>query len=186
MSQTEKRPAFHAIEKHGYSVISGALATFASVLGKVAFDADTPFQGIATASCAEYFPEVSLCRAVGLAVQGVSLAGMFLVNAVMLSTFLKALQMSGSTVATVINFATNFLLSGISGRIVFGERLPASWFCGASLVVAGVVLLSAGGDDGRSVAGRSKEVAGRRQGTEVSSPRSQTRSQTSKGRPKFD
>lgn len=36
---------------------------------------------------------------------------MFLVNAVMLSTFLKALQMSGSTVATVINFASNFLLS---------------------------------------------------------------------------
>ena len=43
--------------------------------------------------------------------QGASLAGMFLVNAVMLSTFLKALQMSGSTVATVINFASNFLLS---------------------------------------------------------------------------
>ncbi len=36
---------------------------------------------------------------------------MFLVNAVMLSTFLKALQSSGSTVATVTNFATNFLLS---------------------------------------------------------------------------
>lgn len=48
---------------------------------------------------------------VGLAVQGASLVGMFLVNAVMLSTFIKALQMSGSTVATVANFATNFLLS---------------------------------------------------------------------------
>lgn len=54
---------------------------------------------------------LSMSYKVGLAVQGASLAGMFLVNAVMLSTFLKALQTSGSTVATVINFASNFLLS---------------------------------------------------------------------------
>lgn len=33
---------------------------------------------------------------------------------------------------------------GISGRMVFGERLPALWFCGASLVVSGVVLLTGG------------------------------------------
>ncbi|CAM9877465.1 unnamed protein product, partial [Hapterophycus canaliculatus] len=129
------------------SVASGALACFASVLGKVAFDGDTPFQVKATASCREQFPELALCRTVGLAVQGASLAGMFMVNAVMLSTYLKALQMSGSTVATVTNFATNFLLSGVSGRIVFGERLPMLWFCGASLVVAGVMLLTGGGGD---------------------------------------
>eukprot|EP00752_Nemacystus_decipiens_P005236 g4752.t1 len=177
MARTEKRFGFNVIGKHGYSVASGALATFASVLGKVAFDGDTPFQVLATASCAEHFPGVALCRTVGLAVQGVSLAGMFLVNAVMLSTFLKALQMSGSTVATVINFASNFLLSGISGRIVFGERLPAFWFCGASLVVAGVVLLTAGDDSGGSTAvvDGKKEFADRLQ-----------RTSKSKDRPKMD
>ncbi|CAN0505450.1 unnamed protein product, partial [Ectocarpus sp. 12 AP-2014] len=126
------------------SVASGALACFASMLGKVAFDGDTPFQVQATSACEEHFPELALCNTVGRLVQGASLAGMFMVNAVMLSTFLKALQMSGSTVATVTNFSTNLVLSGISGRMVFGERLPALWFFGASLVVSGVVLLTGG------------------------------------------
>lgn len=48
---------------------------------------------------------------VGLAVQATSLAGMFMVNAIMLSTYLKALQTSGSTVAAVTSCAVNFLLS---------------------------------------------------------------------------
>lgn len=48
---------------------------------------------------------------VSLAVQAASLAGMVLVNALMLSTYLRALQQSGSTIATVTNCATNFVLS---------------------------------------------------------------------------
>lgn len=63
----------------------------------------------------------SLASQVGLAVQGASLAGMFMVNAVMLSIYLKALQMSGSTVATVTNFATNFLLSVRKNKTMFGS-----------------------------------------------------------------
>lgn len=47
-----------------YSVASGALACFASVLGKVAFDGDTPFRVRATASCEETFPDLALCNAV--------------------------------------------------------------------------------------------------------------------------
>ncbi|CAM9731120.1 unnamed protein product [Scytosiphon promiscuus] len=170
------------IKKHGYSVASGCLACFASVLGKVAFDGDTPFQVKTTASCRERFPEWTLCGAVGLAVQGASLAGMFMVNAVMLSTYLKALQMSGSTVATVTNFATNFLLSGISGRIIFGERLPMLWFCGASLVVSGVMLLTGGGDADE------EKAAQARRGVGPSSTNRQTRSEasTDSDRPKRD
>lgn len=33
------------------------------------------------------------------------------------------------------------MLQGVSGRILFGERLPPMWFCGASLVIAGVLLM---------------------------------------------
>lgn len=79
------------------------------------------------------------------------------------------------------------LSQGISGRIVFGERLPAFWFCGASLVVAGVVLLTGGGDSGSStIADGSKEAADRKQGAEVLSPTYRSRPQTSKDRPKLD
>lgn len=46
------------------SVASGALACFASVLGKVAFDGDTPFQVMATTSCEERFPGLALCNTV--------------------------------------------------------------------------------------------------------------------------
>lgn len=56
-------------------------------------------------------PAVGSNAQVGLAVQAVSLAGMVTVNALMISMYLRALQQSGSTVATVMNCAANFLLS---------------------------------------------------------------------------
>lgn len=46
------------------SVGSGALACFASVLGKVAFDGDTPVHVMATTSCEEHLPGLALCNAV--------------------------------------------------------------------------------------------------------------------------
>lgn len=79
-----------------------------------------------------------------------------------------------------------FPSQGISGRVVFGERLPAFWFCGASLVVAGVVLLTAGGDSTSSTAGGNKEGADRRQGPEISSPTERARSQAAKDQSKLD
>lgn len=46
------------------SVASGALACFASVLGKVAFDGETAFQVMAKTACEERFPGLALCNAV--------------------------------------------------------------------------------------------------------------------------
>lgn len=154
MGDTKKRPAIATIGKHSFSVISGALACLASVLGKVAFDGDTAFHLMATTYCDDHLPLWVPCNMVGLAVQGASLAGMFMVNAVMFSTFLKALQNSGSTIATVTNCGTNFLLSGVSGRILFGERLPHMWFCGATLVIAGVLLMVSSTDSINSTEGK--------------------------------
>lgn len=78
---------------------------------------------------------------------------------------------------------------GISGRIVFGERLPASWFCGASLVVSGVVLLTGGTGttDGHETS-PTTPTKERAEKEDASSPPSQrTRSQTTKkSRPKRD
>lgn len=85
---------------------------------------------------------------------------------------------------------------GVSGRIVFGERLPATWFGGASLVVAGVALLIGGtgtstitndGDKTKaSLATPTRQRAAVKNAS--SSPLSQrgARSQTTKGRPKRD
>ncbi|CAM9819764.1 unnamed protein product [Sphacelaria rigidula] len=69
---------------------------------------------------------------------------MVLVNALMLSMYLRALQQSGSTVATVANCATNFVLSGVSGMLLFEERLPGLWFVGAACIVMGVTLIAGG------------------------------------------
>ncbi|CAM9143508.1 unnamed protein product [Ascophyllum nodosum] len=144
---SKQSSALAGLGKHRFSVASGVLACLASVLGKVAFDGESPLHLLARSSCHHHFAGWGGCNMVGLGVQGVSLAGMFLVNAVMLSMYLKALEISGSTVATVTNCATNFLLSGVLGRMLFGEHLSFLWFCGASLVVSGVMLVVVGTSD---------------------------------------
>jgi hypothetical protein len=52
-----------------------------------------------------------LCMQVAWTSKGLSLAGMLSVNALMLACFVKALQQSGSTAASVINTSVNFLSS---------------------------------------------------------------------------
>ncbi|CAN4093948.1 unnamed protein product [Withania somnifera] len=56
--------------------------------------------------------------------------------------FVNSLKALSSLQATVTNFATNFLSSGLAGFFLFGEPLPIQWFAGASLIVLGVIVLS--------------------------------------------
>ncbi|CAN6463676.1 unnamed protein product [Victoria cruziana] len=54
----------------------------------------------------------------------------------------NSLKLLSSLQATVANFATNFLASGIAGFVLFGEPLSSQWFLGACLILLGVFVLS--------------------------------------------
>ncbi|XP_042011408.1 uncharacterized protein LOC121759900 [Salvia splendens] len=65
-----------------------------------------------------------------------------LFNVIMWGCYVNSMKSLSALQATVTNFATNFLTSGMSGYILFNESLPLKWFAGAALIVIGVVVLS--------------------------------------------
>ncbi|OVA12608.1 Drug/metabolite transporter [Macleaya cordata] len=63
-------------------------------------------------------------------------------NVIMWGCYVNSMKALSSLQATVTNFATNFLSSGLAGFYLFDEPLSAQWFAGALLVVLGVFVLS--------------------------------------------
>ncbi|CAK3993722.1 unnamed protein product [Lecanosticta acicola] len=63
-------------------------------------------------------------------------------NAVMWGLFTRALTLASSTVrVSVINTSANFVITAILGAIIFSEALPGLWWLGASMLVAGSVVI---------------------------------------------
>ncbi|KAF4375335.1 hypothetical protein F8388_024026 [Cannabis sativa] len=65
-----------------------------------------------------------------------------LFNLTMWVSYVNSLRSLSSLQATVTNFATNFLTSGLAGYFLFEEPLSIQWFSGALLIVVGVLILS--------------------------------------------
>ncbi|KAI5656141.1 hypothetical protein M9H77_24934 [Catharanthus roseus] len=57
-----------------------------------------------------------------------------LFNAIMWGCYVNSLKALSSLQATVTNFATNFLSSGLAGFFLFEEALQYQWFLGAALI----------------------------------------------------
>ncbi|KAK7247128.1 hypothetical protein RIF29_42005 [Crotalaria pallida] len=65
-----------------------------------------------------------------------------LFNVTMWASYVNSLKALPSLQATVTNFATNFISSGLVGFFFFRESLSLQWFAGALLIIIGVVVLS--------------------------------------------
>ncbi|KAK7400122.1 hypothetical protein VNO78_11322 [Psophocarpus tetragonolobus] len=65
-----------------------------------------------------------------------------LFNVIMWASYVNSLKALSSLQATVTNFATNFISSGLAGFFFFHESLSFQWFAGALLIIIGVVILS--------------------------------------------
>ncbi|AET04189.1 hypothetical protein MtrunA17_Chr8g0378611 [Medicago truncatula] len=63
-------------------------------------------------------------------------------NVTMWCCYVNSLKALSSLQATVTNFATNFISSGLAGFFFFHEHLSFQWFAGASLIIVGVIILS--------------------------------------------
>ncbi|CDP14377.1 unnamed protein product [Coffea canephora] len=72
-----------------------------------------------------------------------------LLNALMWGCYVNSLKALSSLQATVTNFATNFLSSGLAGFFLFKEVLPFQWFAGATIIVLGVIVLSKSSKEGK-------------------------------------
>lgn len=134
------------------SLLSGALGATASGLAKFAFDANSAPVQVATrivssSSTTEWLQlcknNANLCFLIpNLLIRGICLVGMILCNALMLGTFLKGMEESGSIAGSALSTAANFILSACYGYLFWYERFSSSWWIGFGMVVAGVILLA--------------------------------------------
>ena len=67
---------------------------------------------------------------------------MIVCNTLQLINFMKALEKKGSLPVTVISSAVSFLLTGLLGLILLGEKLSIMWFLGLALIGVGMVFIA--------------------------------------------
>ncbi|OZJ06173.1 hypothetical protein BZG36_01029 [Bifiguratus adelaidae] len=132
--------------------LSGIFAATASLFAKLFTDTRTEYvssvlqQLLVPASMNDKVPVGDVVRMDDLCMRvtgGICFGLIFASNAAMWSTFTKALAKSESSVkVSTINNATNFFVTAILGNLLFNEPLTLRWWCGASLIVLGTLLVS--------------------------------------------
>ncbi|OBT68680.1 hypothetical protein VE03_01769 [Pseudogymnoascus sp. 23342-1-I1] len=76
------------------------------------------------------------------AIRAIFFALNLIFNGIMWTLFTKALSRSPSTTqVAILNTSANFMITAILGLVIFSESLPPLWFLGASLLVAGNVII---------------------------------------------
>ncbi|TLS31292.1 hypothetical protein PpBr36_02933 [Pyricularia pennisetigena] len=122
-----------------YAVASGACAALNGVMAK-----------LTTTELTSSFSQ-SIARVLGMSavegiVEAVLRAGFFglnlVFNGVMWTLFTQALAKGNSTTqVSIMNTSSNFVLTALLGLVIFSESLPPLWWLGASMLVAGNVII---------------------------------------------
>lgn len=120
-----------------YEYLTGVYSALASIFGKLSLTDDV-LVAHSNAFCSSSLSFKDHCHLILLSLRGTSLIGMLACNILMLSTFLKAMACKGSLHVTVISSSVSFLLTGILGSLVLGEKINLKWFSGALLIALGV------------------------------------------------
>ncbi|KAI1265716.1 hypothetical protein F5Y18DRAFT_44578 [Xylariaceae sp. FL1019] len=122
-----------------YAVASGACAAFNGVFAKLTTnDLTTKISGGISALLGLESAERVLEIVVRCAFFGLNLA----FNGVMWTLFTQALAKGQSTTqVSIMNTSTNFMVTAILGFAIFSESLPPLWWVGATMLVAGNVII---------------------------------------------
>ncbi|WPH04761.1 Hypothetical protein R9X50_00765600 [Acrodontium crateriforme] len=132
MSQQSHQWLFYAIASGGCAALNGVFAKLTTTTLTTSW--------AKTISSIFFISEPN--NYIELLVRGFFLAMNLAFNAIMWTLFTRALTMATSTVqVSVINTSANFVLTAILGLLVFREELPPQWWLGASLLVAGSVVI---------------------------------------------
>ena len=79
---------------------------------------------------------------INIALRGTFFGLNIVFNIAMWALFTAALTRGSSTTrVSIINVSSNFFITAILGAIIFGEKLPLGWWCGAGLLAAGNVVI---------------------------------------------
>ena len=140
-----------------YSIVAGVFGAFASVFGKLAFSSDSLAVKYVENKCQQFLTGIdatsqSQCSIVVYIFRAIMFCVMMGVNAVMLSSAVRALHADGSLKSTVMTTSVNFVATAIFAYLLFGEDLSTTWWVGAVFIFFGVYFVqkgkSIGMDDG--------------------------------------
>ncbi|XP_033754097.1 transmembrane protein 42-like isoform X2 [Pecten maximus] len=121
------------------ALLAGTMAALGSVFAKLAFNGDIISNGCNS------MMDTTLCSKLKWYLQGLCFGMIFVSNALMWTCFTKSLQLCTSSLeATVINTATNFVVSALIGWMFFQEYLSLKWWLGSILILLGLVLIHRG------------------------------------------
>ncbi|XP_069544137.1 transmembrane protein 42-like [Brachyistius frenatus] len=126
-----------------YALLAGLLGAAGSLSAKLSLGSDHLRQMCESlSSWTETHSGASACDQLSVPLRLLCGGLLLTCNAVMWNFFSKALRHSSSSAkATVTTTASNFICSGVLGRLFFGESHAALWWAGISLTLCGLVLL---------------------------------------------
>ncbi|KAG0646275.1 hypothetical protein D0Z07_8386 [Hyphodiscus hymeniophilus] len=134
------------------AVASGACAAFNGVFAKLT---TTELTTTFATWVANLIGLSNIEKGVEIVVRAVFFGLNLIFNGIMWALFTKALARGTSTTqVSILNTSSNFMITALLGLIIFSESLPPLWFLGASLLVAGNVII------GRRDEGEDKADAG--------------------------
>ncbi|KAF2971230.1 hypothetical protein GQX73_g2374 [Xylaria multiplex] len=122
-----------------YAVASGACAAFNGVFAKLTTNDLTAHiaRGISG-----IFGLDGSNRILEIVVRGIFFGLNLFFNGVMWTLFTQALAKGNSTTqVSIMNTSTNFMITALLGFAIFSEALPPLWWVGATLLVAGNVII---------------------------------------------
>ncbi|CAK7203460.1 hypothetical protein SEUCBS139899_006194 [Sporothrix eucalyptigena] len=121
------------------ALASGACAAFNGVFAKLT---TTELTTSLSQAVARIIGLDAAEAAVELVVRGTFFALNLVFNGVMWTLFTRALKAGHSaTQVSIMNTSANFVLTALLGLAIFSESLPPLWWAGASLLVAGNVII---------------------------------------------
>ncbi|KAF2129505.1 hypothetical protein P153DRAFT_431449 [Dothidotthia symphoricarpi CBS 119687] len=144
------------------AITSGACAAFNGVFAKLTTTELTASWSSAIASAFGLSPSN---KPVEFAIRGLFFALNLVFNAVMWGLFTRALTLASSTVrVSIINTSANFMVTAVLGFLIFNEKLPGLWWLGASLLVAGSVIIGMREEGEKKPSGEESLLGGERDG----------------------
>jgi drug/metabolite transporter (DMT)-like permease len=120
----------------------GCLGGMSTVFGKIAFSADNLVAIRLQQECGLHLFADDQCALAGYVLRITGFVGIFVCNAIGLSYYLKAMEQNNTIVVVVLSSAANFLITGVLGKLIFGEILSRFWSIGSLLVMGGMCLVA--------------------------------------------
>lgn len=123
-------------------LLSGTLGGFATVCGKIAVTKESYFLELTSTICDLVLESDEYCDNFSWIVRITCIIVMFSCKIFVIGYYLKAFETNNTVVVIVMAAASNFLVSGLLGQIVFGELLTVKWYGGSVFIFFGMWFVS--------------------------------------------